>query len=174
MLEERGSIDFGKKPEKIIEGKDNSKELFDKFLNELKDFANQKNIDRVVGPGSAKELAGDIQIAKDILEENGLLEKNYSDGKEILRNIETAFTPFLKKAREKGVERYADIIKEKYDELKIIAELIIECEEFRRKEFDEISGYLNEEENKKENASLRLDTSKYLKACKEKFEKRNN
>ncbi len=174
ILEQRGSIDFGKSPEKIIEGRENLKEIFDKLLFDLKDIDNQKNIDKIIDSGAASELMDDIQMSRDILEKTGLLGGSHSNGKEMLRNIETAFTGFLRKAKGKGIEKYTDIIKEKYNELKTVINLIIKCEEFRKKEFGDTSGYLTEEENKKENVNLRLDMHAYLMACKEKFDRRNN
>jgi hypothetical protein len=174
MLEERGSVDFGKKPDNIIEEKENLKGIFDKLSGDLKDPDNIRNIDMILGGGSANDLASEIQIAKDMLERTGLLNRAHSNGKEILRNIQVAFSPFLRRAKKSGVEAYANIIREQFDELRTAVDLIIECEEFRKKEFDDSSGYLTEEENNKGNANLRLDMPKYLEACRKKFEKRNN
>jgi len=114
------------------------------------------------------------RIARDILEKTGLLATSHSNGKEILRNIETSFSAFLKKAKDRGVEGYADVIREDYNKLKIFFDLALECEEFRKKEFGDASGYLSQDDNANENADFRLNIEKYLKKCEEKIRKRNN
>lgn len=72
------------------------------------------------------------------------------------------------------MERYADIIKEDYDKLKIFFDLVLGCKEFREKEFGGTAGYLTEEDNAGENVNFRLNIEKYLKKCEEKIKKRNN
>lgn len=175
LLEQKGYIDFGKKPEKIIEEKENLEGIFNKFLTSLKNFENQKNIDDIIGQNSTSELAGSIQMAKDILEKTGLLARNYSNGKEILRNIEVSFNGFLRRearAKERGLAGNADIIKENYNELKDFTDLIIECKDYREKEFGDDSGYLAE--NEEESAKLRSNMRDYIEKCKQKIRNRSN
>ena len=173
LHDQTGSIRVGDGPEKVVERED-LKGILDKFLGCLSDSLNEKNIDKIMGDNSTVELREDIQITKDILEKTGLLANSHSNGKEILRNIETSFTAFLRKARDKGVENYADIIKKDYDELKMFFDLTLECKEFREKEFGDTGGYLTEEDNAGEGVNLRLDIEKYLKKCEERIRKSNN
>ena len=173
LSNETGSLRVGKGPEKILE-RENLEGLLDKFLENLKSSGNQNVIDQVMHPGFSLELSEDIQITRDILEKTGLLVSANSSGKEILRNIEVSFSNFLRKAREKGVANYADVIKEECKELEVFFELAVNCQEFREKEFGSASGYLTEEENKAAGVDLRLNLAKYLVACEDKFKKRNN
>ncbi len=170
-----GSISFNKSPEKIVKEKENLEGIFNKLLASLNSSENQENIDNIVGSNSASELAKNIQMAKDILEKTGLLARSHSNGKEILRNIEVSFNGFLRRdagAKEKGLAGYADIIKENYNELKDFADLIIECGDYREKEFGDYSGYLAEDEE--EGAKLRSNMRDYIEKCKQKIRSRSN
>jgi hypothetical protein len=173
LRSEEGSVRVGSGPEKIVE-KENVAGLINIFLKNLEDEENVININAVAGKNAAEELREDIKIAKDLLEKTGLLTGSHSDGKEILRNINATFNVFLLKAKEKGPEKYADVIKEGYENLRILFSLILDCSEFREKEFSAVGGYLTEEENIDKETSMRLRVDKYLRKCEEKRRLTNN
>jgi hypothetical protein len=173
LRDETGSLRVGEGPEKILE-RENLEGILDKFLENLKITENKNIIDQIMYFGFTAKLSEDIQMTRDILEKTGLLVEANSSGKELLRNIETVFTRFLRKAREKGAGEYEEVIREECKELESFFNLAINCSEFREKEFGSASGYLTEEESKASGVNLRLSLAKYLVACEEKFKKRSN
>ena len=168
ILEERGSLDLGKKPEVIPKNEENLRVVLDKLSDCLREPKNQETLDRIIGQGSAVELDADIKIAKGLLEAEKLMDIVHSNAKEMLINIETAFINFLKKGKDE------ETIREEYDKMKKIIDLTTECEEFRLKEFGDKSAYLTAEENMAEGVNRRLRIDEYLEKCEEKRKRQTN